>query len=174
MCVCVQNRPLPKIFRLVKKGKVVKHNLSKQAAEALKKKLEAGEDKKSDSDVEKEAGDEKGDDAKEIPVQNEEDYKDVVMAGPQGSIISKIVWVITMPLMIPMWCSIPDPQDKDRERYYPIAFVMSIIWIAIFSYFMVWWATLTGEALGIRFQTCSFKLVVWVCHLEVCSNSLDI
>merc|ERR1712037_130970 len=36
-----------------------------------------------------------------------------------------------------------------RERYYPIAFVMSIIWIAIFSYFMVWWATLTGEALGI-------------------------
>ena len=26
---------------------------------------------------------------------------------------------------------------------------MSILWIAVFSYFMVWWATVTGECLGI-------------------------
>merc|ERR1711992_446229 len=26
---------------------------------------------------------------------------------------------------------------------------MSIIWIAIFSYFMVWWASLTGKVIGI-------------------------
>merc|ERR1711872_3868 len=37
----------------------------------------------------------------------------------------------------------------ERQKYYPIAFLMSVIWIAIFSYFMVWWATLTGETLGI-------------------------
>merc|ERR1719411_2144065 len=51
--------------------------------------------------------------------------------------------------MIPMWISIPDPQDKDRQKYYPVAFLMSIIWIAVFSYFMVWWASLTGETFGI-------------------------
>ena len=33
---------------------------------------------------------EKQDDAKDFPVQNEEDYKDVVMSGPQGSIPSKV------------------------------------------------------------------------------------
>ena len=80
----------------------------------------------------------------------EEPYVDYVRGGPGDSIVGKVMWALSLPLMIPMWCSIPDPQDKDRERYYPIAFVMSIIWIAIFSYFMVWWATLTGEALGIR------------------------
>merc|ERR1712062_23115 len=58
-------------------------------------------------------------------------------------------WALSLPLMIPMWISIPDPQDKDRQKYFPVAFLMSIIWIAIFSYFMVWWATLTGVALGI-------------------------
>ena len=117
--------------------------------QGLKKKLEAGEDKKSDSDVEKEAGDEKGDDAKEIPVQNEEDYKDVVMAGPQGSIISKIVWVITMPLMIPMWITIPDPNNPSRKKFFYITFVASILWIMVFSYLMVWWSTKTGEIWGI-------------------------
>merc|ERR1711936_1265834 len=30
-----------------------------------------------------------------------------------------------------------------------IAFVMSILWIAAFSYLMVWWATMVGDALGI-------------------------
>merc|ERR1711971_1332367 len=79
----------------------------------------------------------------------EEPYVDYVRGGPGDSIVGKVMWALSLPLMIPMWCSIPDPQDKDRERYYPIAFLMSIIWIAIFSYFMVWWATLTGEALGI-------------------------
>ena len=80
----------------------------------------------------------------------EEPYVDYVRGGPGDSVVGKVMWGLSLPLMIPMWCSIPDPQDKDRERYYPIAFVMSIIWIAIFSYFMVWWATLTGVALGIR------------------------
>merc|ERR1719339_744745 len=79
----------------------------------------------------------------------EEPYVDYVRGGPGDSIVGKVMWALSLPLMIPMWCSIPDPQDKDRERYYPIAFLMSIIWIAIFSYFMVWWATLTGETLGI-------------------------
>ena len=67
----------------------------------------------------------------------EEPYVDYVRGGPGDSLVGKVMWALSLPLMIPMWCSIPDPQDKDRERYYPIAFVMSIIWIAIFSYFMV-------------------------------------
>ena len=36
-----------------------------------------------------------------------------------------------------------------RPRFFPISFVMSIVWIAAFSYFMVWWATLVGQAVGI-------------------------
>merc|ERR1711990_631750 len=90
-----------------------------------------------------------GEEEKGAEEEAEEPYVDYVRGGPGDSIVGKVMWALSLPLMIPMWCSIPDPQDKDRERYYPIAFAMSIIWIAIFSYFMVWWATLTGETLGI-------------------------
>ena len=51
--------------------------------------------------------------------------------------------------MFPMWITIPDPQDPARKKWFPIAFIVSILWIAVFSYFMVWWASLTGEAFGI-------------------------
>lgn len=110
--------------------------------EGLKIQLQNGEEDESKEPLKVE--EEKG--AEE---EAEEPYVDYVRGGPGDSVVGKVMWALSLPLMIPMWCSIPDPQDKDRERYYPIAFVMSIIWIAIFSYFMVWWATLTGEALGI-------------------------
>ena len=51
--------------------------------------------------------------------------------------------------MFPMWITIPDPQDPARKKWFPISFLASIIWIAVFSYFMVWWASLTGETFGI-------------------------
>ena len=34
-------------------------------------------------------------------------------------------------------------------KYYPITFIGSIIWIAIYSYLMVWWTTIVGDAVGI-------------------------
>merc|ERR1712083_139177 len=58
-------------------------------------------------------------------------------------------WALSLPLMIPMWISIPDPQDKDRQKYFVITFLGSIIWIAVYSYLMVWWATVTGKVIGI-------------------------
>merc|ERR1739844_231471 len=51
--------------------------------------------------------------------------------------------------MFPMWITIPDPQDPARKKWFPISFLVSILWIAVFSYFMVWWASLTGETFGI-------------------------
>lgn len=35
------------------------------------------------------------------------------------------------------------------RKFFPWTFLGSIIWIAGFTYFMVWWATTTGETLGI-------------------------
>merc|ERR1711971_211855 len=44
---------------------------------------------------------------------------------------------------------VPDPTDPGRKNLYVVSFVNSILWIAGFSYLMVWWATLVGDALGI-------------------------
>jgi len=82
--------------------------------------------------------------------EDEEEYKDYIRSGlPEGGYFSKAMWIVSLPLMVPMWITIPDPQDEKRKKWFPIAFIVSILWIAVFSYFMVWWATVTGEALGI-------------------------
>jgi len=118
--------------------------------QGLKKHLDAGGEKEEEGAGEKlTADEEKADDAKELPVQTEEEYKDVVVAGPQGSVLSKIVWFITMPLMVPMWITTPDPNNKDRKKFYALTFIMSILWIMLFSYLMVWWAGTIGKVAGI-------------------------
>lgn len=35
------------------------------------------------------------------------------------------------------------------KRFFVITFVGSILWIAAYSYLMVWWANLTGETFNI-------------------------
>jgi len=135
-------KPLLQLMRGKVQGKAEETEMKTPGVglEGLKIQLQNGDDATEPLKVEEEKG------AEEEP---EEPYVDYVRGGPGDSAVGKVMWALSLPLMVPMWCSIPDPQDKDRERYYPIAFVMSIIWIAIFSYFMVWWATLTGETLGI-------------------------
>ena len=113
--------------------------------EGLKLQLQNGEDDESKEPL-KDLEEEKGADE-----EAEEEYVDYVRAGPGDGLIGAVMWFLSLPLMIPMWVSIPDPQDKARAKYWPLAFIMSIVWIAVFSYFMVWWATLTGQALGIRY-----------------------
>ena len=111
--------------------------------EGLKMKLqgEEGDTLKGDND------DDKHD--VESNEEEEEEYKDYIRAGAGDDMLSKIMWVISLPLMLPMWITIPDPQDERRKKYFPLAFLLSILWIAGFSYLMVWWATLVGQAVGI-------------------------
>merc|ERR1712045_997673 len=83
------------------------------------------------------------------PKEEEEEYHDYIRGGPGEGWASKILWFVSLPLMFPMWITIPDPQDPARKKWFPISFLVSILWIAVFSYFMVWWASLTGETFGI-------------------------
>jgi len=112
--------------------------------EGLKVQLqgEEGEKLNPPKDEEKPQDEEKG-------KEDEEEYEDYILSGPKGGPISKIMWFVSLPLMVPMWITIPNPQDEKRKKFFPIAFIVSIVWIAVFSYFMVWWATLAGETIGI-------------------------
>jgi len=140
----INRKPLLQLMRGKVQGKTEETEMKTPGVglEGLKIQLQNGEEDESKEPLKVE--EEKG--AEEEP---EEPYVDYVRGGPGDSVVGKVMWALSLPLMIPMWISIPDPQDKDRQKYYPVAFLMSIIWIAIFSYFMVWWATLTGVALGI-------------------------
>lgn len=62
---------------------------------------------------------------------------------------AQIVYCCIFPISGLLFLTIPDVRKQKKRHWYAISFIMSIAWIGIFSYFMVWWATLSGEALGI-------------------------
>ncbi|CAI4229930.1 unnamed protein product [Auanema sp. JU1783] len=63
--------------------------------------------------------------------------------------LKRLTYVCLAPILIPMWVTIPDVRKPDCRKWYPVTFVVSILWIAFFSYLMVWWANTIGETLVI-------------------------
>eukprot|EP01138_Halocafeteria_seosinensis_P000451 gb/GECG01000465.1/.p1 GENE.gb/GECG01000465.1/~~gb/GECG01000465.1/.p1 ORF type:complete len:910 (+),score=102.49 gb/GECG01000465.1/:1-2730(+) len=69
--------------------------------------------------------------------------------------------VMSLPVKYLLFYSIPDPRPYSQEDlkkplsermfrpHFMMTFFLSICWIAFFSYFMVWWASVLGEAIGI-------------------------
>lgn len=116
-----------------------------QGDEADNLKRDEDEDAETEEEKRKREGDAESDE------ESDNGYRDYIRGGPptENWGAEKIMWVISLPLMFPMWLTVPDPTDPRRQNLYVVSFVNSILWIAGFSYLMVWWATLVGEALGI-------------------------
>merc|ERR1719400_2172841 len=61
----------------------------------------------------------------------------------------RVTYIIFLPLIIPMWLTLPDTRKASGKKFFYITFLGSILWIAAFSYLMVWWSTITGNAFSI-------------------------
>ncbi|NXG33026.1 NCKX1 protein, partial [Dromaius novaehollandiae] len=59
------------------------------------------------------------------------------------------IYLFLFPIVFPLWSTIPDVRNPDSKKFFVITFFGSIIWIAAFSYLMVWWAHQVGETMGI-------------------------
>merc|ERR1712100_354738 len=51
--------------------------------------------------------------------------------------------------MVPLFFTIPDVRRSRFKKFFPLTFILSIVWIGVYSYFMVWWATLIGQVFQI-------------------------
>merc|ERR1719195_13919 len=61
----------------------------------------------------------------------------------------RITYIAFLPIIIPLWLTLPDTRKESAKKFFPVTFLGSILWIAAFSYLMVWWATVTGDTVGI-------------------------
>jgi len=61
----------------------------------------------------------------------------------------RIMYLLLMPLTYTLAFTVPDVRDERRKKYYLVTFVLSIAWVGIYSFFMVEWATLIGNYIGI-------------------------
>ncbi|MEQ2290865.1 hypothetical protein AMECASPLE_007310 [Ameca splendens] len=67
---------------------------------------------------------------------------------PRG-VGSKIKWLISWPLLLLLFFTVPNCAKPRWEKYFMLSFILSTVWIAVFSYLMVWMVTIIGYTLGI-------------------------
>ncbi|XP_075590255.1 sodium/potassium/calcium exchanger 2-like isoform X3 [Dermatophagoides farinae] len=61
----------------------------------------------------------------------------------------RLTYCLLAPIIIPLWLTLPDVRRADKRKWFTITFIGSIMWIGLYSYFMVWWATLVGDTFRI-------------------------
>ncbi|KAF6732204.1 Sodium/potassium/calcium exchanger 4 [Oryzias melastigma] len=67
---------------------------------------------------------------------------------PRG-IGSKLKWLLSWPLLLLLFFTIPNCAKPRWEKFFMLSFILSTVWIAVFSYVMVWMVTIVGYTLGI-------------------------
>ena len=80
---------------------------------------------------------------------------------------SKLIWILSLPFILPMWIITPDPKIRIFKNLFPITFIVSIGWIIGFSYLMVWWASTIGFVLGIPTSTLGITVLALGSHIPL-------
>uniref|UniRef100_A0A668VWY2 Sodium/calcium exchanger membrane region domain-containing protein n=1 Tax=Oreochromis aureus TaxID=47969 RepID=A0A668VWY2_OREAU len=62
---------------------------------------------------------------------------------------NKLKWLLAWPLALLLYFTIPNCSTPRWENWFMLSFVSSTLWIASFSYIMVWMVTVIGFTLGI-------------------------
>lgn len=65
---------------------------------------------------------------------------------------ARIIYLLLLPLNGLMWLFIPDVRKPSRRKFYMASFILSIMFVGIFSYLMVWWAVAIGAVFKIPDQ----------------------
>ncbi|XP_076849208.1 sodium/potassium/calcium exchanger 2-like isoform X6 [Brachyhypopomus gauderio] len=88
--------------------------------------------------------------AQETETGDDDDEEDqpLSLAWPESG-RKRFTYLFLLPIVLPLWITLPDVRKPTSKKFFPITFVGSICWIAAFSYLMVWWAHQVGETIGI-------------------------
>lgn len=57
----------------------------------------------------------------------------------------RLTYLLVAPILFPLWLTLPDTKTPRGKKFYPVTFIGSILWIAAYSYLMVWWANVAGD-----------------------------
>uniref|UniRef100_A0A7N8Y071 Solute carrier family 24 member 2 n=1 Tax=Mastacembelus armatus TaxID=205130 RepID=A0A7N8Y071_9TELE len=80
--------------------------------------------------------------------ETEEEDQPLSLSWPESH-RKRFTYLFIMPIVLPLWLTLPDVRKASSKKFFPITFLGAIGWIAGFSYLMVWWAHQVGETIGI-------------------------
>eukprot|EP00659_Diplonema_papillatum_P002806 gene2807-4386_t len=73
--------------------------------------------------------------------------------------VARLKYVAVYPINFALWLTVPNCGRDEKKHLFAVAFVFSILWIAVFSYLMVWWAEVLGRALDIPVVVMGYTLL---------------
>nr|KAF6487406.1 solute carrier family 24 member 1 [Rousettus aegyptiacus] len=109
---------------------------------------EGGGDGGDGEDEEEEEDEEDEDEDEEEEEEEEENEEPLSLEWPETR-QKQAIYLFLLPIVFPLWLTVPDVRRLESRKFFVITFLGSIIWIAMFSYLMVWWAHQVGETIGI-------------------------
>jgi len=71
----------------------------------------------------------------------------VPMAWPDNP-TQQVIFVLLFPLTGSLYATVPDCRIAAKKKYFPLSFFLSIMWIGVYSFCMVEWATLICFEIG--------------------------
>jgi len=118
------------------------------------KEEEAKEEKQPEDDPEKES-------------EEEEDPVEELLKLPEGT-LDRIFWSLSLPVYVSLYYTLPNPKRPsifpcfhgcEGDKAFIRCFGTSLLWIALFSYFLVWWVTIAGEVIHVDITLMAFTLL---------------
>ncbi|ELU13712.1 hypothetical protein CAPTEDRAFT_22628, partial [Capitella teleta] len=61
----------------------------------------------------------------------------------------RFTWVMGLPLTVALYITVPDCRRDRFRRLFVLSFLLSVVWIGVFSYVMVWMITVVGQTLSV-------------------------
>ncbi|KAK2583825.1 hypothetical protein KPH14_009723 [Odynerus spinipes] len=61
----------------------------------------------------------------------------------------RLTYILVAPILFPLWLTLPDTRTPRGKKFFAVTFIGSIMWIAGYSYLMVWWANVAGDTVRI-------------------------
>ncbi|KAG7465801.1 hypothetical protein MATL_G00157450 [Megalops atlanticus] len=87
-----------------------------------------------------------------VPEDKQVEEKENDLSSPfslPGGTLDKVKWAVSWPVLLLLYFTVPNSARPRWERFFMLSFFLSTLWIAVFSYFMVWMVTIIGYTLGI-------------------------
>ncbi|NWW56416.1 NCKX1 protein, partial [Ifrita kowaldi] len=102
----------------------------------------------SSSDTSDDSSSESQEDSDGDSTEGDENDEPLSLEWPESR-MKQAIYLFLFPIVFPLWSTLPDVRNPESKKFFIITFFGSILWIAAFSYLMVWWAHQVGETIGI-------------------------
>lgn len=101
-----------------------------------------------------------------------ENFSPFTFPGADQPLIEKIRFIICWPLFFILFLSVPDCRRVYWQKFFLLTFFMSLVWLSLFSYLMVWMITVIGYTFAIPDTVMGITLIAFGASVPDALSSL--